>query len=68
MSVFSLAQLLVQETTTAIYDRAIELATSVGLPVTSWQPGDPTRSLYHLLSRTLSNAEQIVVKYIAAGF
>lgn len=68
MSVFSLAQLLVQETTTAIYDRAIELATSVGLPVTSWQPGDPTRSLYHLLSRTLSSAEQIVVKYIAAGF
>lgn len=68
MSVFSLAQLLITETQSAIYARAIEIAAAVGLPVTSWQAGDPTRSLYHLLSKTLSVAEEIVYKYSAAGF
>ena len=68
MSVLSLAQLLVAETQTAIYDRAIALAKSALLPVTSWAPGDPTRSLYHLLSTTLANAEATIAGYIAAGF
>lgn len=68
MSVISLAQALVQETESAIYERAIDVARTAKLPVTSWHPGDPTRSLYHLLSKTLANIEGVVVQYIAAGF
>lgn len=68
MSVLSLAQLAIAETESAIYSRALAIATSIGLPVTSWHAGDPTRSLYHLLAKTLASAEGIVAKYIAAGF
>ncbi|MCL2724861.1 MAG: baseplate J/gp47 family protein [Polyangiaceae bacterium] len=67
-SLASLASLLIQETKEAIYSRALALASSLGLPVTSWQAGDPTRSLYHLESETLSILEKIVVGYIASGF
>lgn len=68
MSTISLAQLLVQETKTAIYHKALSIATAVGLPVTSWRTGDPTRSLYHILSEIISTAEEIVAGYIASGF
>ena len=68
MSVLSLAQLVIAETESAIYSRALAIATSIGLPVTSWHAGDPTRSLYHLLAKTLASAEAVVSKYIAAGF
>lgn len=64
----SLAQLLIQETKAAIYTRALSIATAVGLPVTSWRVGDPTRSTYHVLSEILSTAEEIVAGYIGAGF
>jgi len=68
MTVLSLAQLVVAETRTAIYERALSIAQSLGLPVSTWAPGDPTRSLYHLLAATLSNSESVVSDYIAAGF
>lgn len=68
MALMQLADLLVQETKTAIYDRGIAVAQSLGLPVTSWQPGDPTRSLYHYLAEILEALEDICVTYISAGF
>jgi hypothetical protein len=64
----SLADLIVQETKAAIYSSALSVATTVGLPVTSWQAGDPTRSLYHVLSTTLYYLEQIAARYVASGF
>jgi len=64
----SLATLLVQETKAALYQKALDVAVAVGLPVTSWSPGDPTRSQYHYLSEILATLEAIAVEYIAAGF
>lgn len=64
----SLASLLVQETKAAIYAKALAIATAIGLPVTSWQAGDPTRSLFHLESETLATLEAIVVRFIQSGF
>lgn len=68
MTTISLATLLVQETKTAIYSTAIGVATALGLPVSSWQAGDPTRSLYHVEAETLSTLEAVVVGYIQSGF
>ena len=68
MSVVSLATLLVQETKAAIYAKGLEVATTLGLPVTSWETGDPTRSLYHFVSNILSTLEGVAVGYIASGF
>lgn len=64
----SLASLLIQETKTAIYETAIRIAELLDLPVSSWQPGDPTRSLFHLESELLAKLEEVVVGFISAGF
>jgi len=68
MSFLSLASLLYQATKAEIYAKALTIAETVGLPVTSWSPGDPTRSLYYVLSEELEAVEDIVVGYIASGF
>jgi hypothetical protein len=63
-----LADLILTETKAAIYQKAIDVAVTLGLPVTSWQAGSPTRSMYHVLSQVLSTVEEIVSEYIKAGF
>src|SRR5262249_9122817 len=68
MSVLPLASLLVHETKEAIYTKGLEIADAVGLPVTSWTAGDPTRSLYHLVSEILATVEDVVVVWIGAAF
>lgn len=67
-SMVQLATLIVQETKDAIYKTALGIATNLDLPVSSWQPGDPTRSLFFLESELLEKLEEIVVGYIRAGF
>lgn len=63
-----LASLLVTETKAQIYERGLALAQSLGLRVTSWAPGDPTRSLYHFAAQILSTLEANVAGYVASGF
>lgn len=67
-SLITLASLLVQATKAELYQKALDVAVAVGLPVTSWQAGDPTRSLYHFQSEVLSTLEGVAVEYISAGF
>lgn len=64
----TLASLLLQQTKAQIYALGISLATSLNLPVTTWQPGDPTRSLYYLESELVEALEEIVVGFIQSGF
>lgn len=64
----ALSDLITVETKQAIYERAIDIATDLGLPVTSWQPGDPTRSQYWLEAETLATFETIMSGYITSGF
>jgi hypothetical protein len=68
MSSPSLASLLIQETKETIYATALSIAVAIGLPVSTWQPGDPTRSLYHLEAETLATLEAVVVGFISSGF
>lgn len=68
MALMTLASLLVRETKEAIYARALDIATALGLPVSSWQPGDPTRSYYHLQSEVLDALEGVVVGFIGGGY
>jgi phage-related baseplate assembly protein len=68
MSLVSLASLLVKETKEQIYERALAVATSLSLRVSSWAPGDPTRSFYHVLSTVLSIVEENVAGYVSSGF
>jgi len=64
----SLESLLIQQTQPQIYAAALQIAQTLGLPVSSWQAGDPTRSLYYLESQILAALEQVVVGYIQSGF
>ena len=64
----SLASLIVAQTKTQIYDFAIGIATAIGLPVTSWQDGDPTRSQFHVEAESLSTLETTVVGFIRSRF
>lgn len=64
----SLSTLLVQETKAAIYTTAIGVATAIGLPVSTWQAGDPTRSLYHVTAELISSLETVVAGYVQSGF
>lgn len=64
----SLASLIVVETKAAIYEAGLAIANAIGLPVTSWQTGDPTRSLFHFLSEMLATRDEIAAGYIRSGF
>lgn len=68
MSLLTLAQLVVRETRAAIYERGLAIATSLGLPVTSWQVGDPTRSEYHFIAEALETLETMASGFVASGF
>lgn len=64
----TLAGLLLQEDQATIFAAFLEIAQKLGLPVTSWQPGDPTRSLGMLEAQILEAVETEVVGYIQSGF
>ncbi len=64
----SLASLLVRHTKEQIYNAALAVASAIGLPVTTWQAGDPTRSLYHVEAEALEAWEETASAYIASGF
>ena len=64
----TLTGLLIQETQAAIYSAMLALATTLGLPVTSWQPGDPTRSLFFLESSLIEALEEEVTGFVQSGF
>ena len=64
----SFFSLLIQETKAQIYARGLAVAADLGLPVTSWIAGDPTRSLYWYLAETLEALEVMVAGYVSSGF
>ena len=63
-----LATQLIQQTKAQIYAFALSVAEAVGVPVTSWATGDPTRSLYHLLSEVFAVAEGVAHDYVRSAF
>lgn len=68
MSVLAVSALFVVETAAHIYTRGLEVASALGLPVTTWRTGDPTRSLYKYLAEILASREDVTSEYIKAGF
>jgi uncharacterized phage protein gp47/JayE len=63
-----LESLLIEETKEAIYTTALDVATAVGVPVDTWQAGDPTRSLFHVEAEFLATLETLVANFIRSGF
>lgn len=64
----SVQALFTPETAANILNLGLDIARLVGLPVTTWRSGDPTRSLYKYLATVLAGLEGIYGDYIRAGF
>ena len=64
----NLTTLFSVETKDAILEKGLAIASALGLPVTSWRPGDPTRSLYHYVAEILGSFESVVAQFIRSGF
>jgi hypothetical protein len=68
MTTYTLEELLVEETQAEIYEAALAVANSTGLPVSSWQAGDPTRTTLNAQAEALATREPNAAGYIASGF
>lgn len=68
MSTIEVFTLFVSNTAAKIYSSALELAASVGLPVTSWRAGDPTKTSFNFLADALAAREDVLSEFIKAGF
>lgn len=64
----TLSALLLQQDQATIYNAELAIATTLGLPVTSWQPGDPTRSLFFVEAVLIEALEVVVTGFIQSGF
>lgn len=64
----TLENLLIQETQADILAAALLIATQIGLPTSSWQTGDPTRSMYMLEAQELAAWDAVITGYIQSGF
>lgn len=64
----SLASLLVRQTKAQILEAGLAICRTLGLPVTTWQAGDPTRALFTYEAEFLSTLEEDVLGYVASGF
>lgn len=63
-----LISMLVRETKEQIYSRGLAVASGLGLDVTSWIAGNPTRSTYWFLAEVLSILEVQVAGFFSSGF
>ncbi len=68
MAETTLATLITALTRTSIYGTLIATAQAIGLNTESWQPGDPTRSLFDAVSRIDETRDRIILDAIRGGF
>jgi hypothetical protein len=64
----SVLSLFVVETAARLLSSGLEVAAALGLPVTSWRAGDPTRAAFKFLAEALAERENVTSEYIKAGF
>lgn len=66
--IFDPATLYQAATEAEIFDFAMSVADGVGLPTSTWQVGDPTRTGLQVLAARLALVDQNVIGYYASGF
>lgn len=64
----SLSTLIVTKARAFYYEAALSIATLAGLPVTSWQPGDPSRALFNAHADLEEARDALDAGYIRSGF
>lgn len=64
----SIVELYIVKTGEQILSSALAIAAGLGLPVTSWRAGDPTRATIKAMSEELATREQVTSEFIKSGF
>ncbi len=67
-TLLSAVSLIVRTTADEFLARMLEVAEAVGLPVSTWREGDPTRTLFRADSEQLGTLEAAQVDYAKAAF
>jgi len=67
MTVHALTLMTVQ-TAASFLSTGLELAAALGLPVTTWRTGDPTRSLYKFLAEALAERDGQSAEFVKAAW
>lgn len=68
MTPLSVSTLFTVETAAKIFSTGLEVAKALGVPVTSWRTGDPTRSLYKFVAQKLAALDGVSGQFIKSGF
>lgn len=68
MTIISVTSLFVAETAAKFLARGLEIAKVLGLPVSSWRSGDPTKSLYHYVADMEAAKEEKRATFAKSGF
>lgn len=68
MPVIDLATLFVAKTTAQILDASLTFAEFLGLPVSSWRVGDPTRTQLEANAEHLATLDQVMAEYVKGGY
>lgn len=68
MTAVSASALIVRQTAEGLLALALELAAAVGLPVSSWRTGDPTRAQFKYQAETLELLDQMQSEHVQAGW
>lgn len=64
----AVSSLMVAETASRVLSRGLAIASALGLPVTSWRVGDPTRTSFEYLAEILAARESIAVEHVKASW
>lgn len=64
----SIFTLFIVEPASKFLSAALELAATLGLPVTSWREGDPTLTLFDHQAETLATRDEAASEFIQGGF
>lgn len=68
MTPLSVFTLLAKQTADEIFAIALEVAELVGLPVSTWRTGDPTRTQFRALARKMATADEVQLELAKANF
>ncbi len=64
----SVLSLFTVQTADRILQLGLEIAAALGLPVTSWSAGDPTRASFKYLAEALATYEGVTVQFVKSAF
>lgn len=68
MAEISVWSLIIRQTAADFYAAALELAETVGLPVTTWRTGDPTRTMFRADANAFETLDGVHAQLAASAF